>query len=118
MKFRLRTDAAAAGELLPSRVPAGAELTGSLSGIVDLTVVGRFVGDIEATGVVTVRAGAEVEGTVHARAVVVAGKVTGPVVADERIEIVAGGSVAGDVTSPHVVIADGADLHGTVDVLR
>jgi cytoskeletal protein CcmA (bactofilin family) len=118
MIFRRKADAAPAEAPRSSRLPAHAVLEGALAGVVDLAVHGRIVGDVEASGVVTVAAGAEIGGTVHARSVVVAGKVSGPVVADEKVEILPGGSVDGDLTSPHVVIADGADLHGKVDVRR
>lgn len=100
-----------------SRIPADARLEGALAVAADLLVEGRIVGDVEAGGSVTVAVRAEVEGTVHARTVVVAGSVRGPVVADERIEVRPGGAVSGDLTSPHVVLADGAELHGKVDVL-
>jgi cytoskeletal protein CcmA (bactofilin family) len=119
MLFRRRSAASVnAARPGPSRVAAGAELRGQLDVPGDLVVGGRVVGDVEAGGSVTVPAGGEVQGTVHARIVSVAGRVTGPVVADERIEIVAGGAIDGDLTSPHVVVADGAGLHGKVDVVR
>jgi cytoskeletal protein CcmA (bactofilin family) len=118
MIFRRRSENAPAEGPPLSRVPCGAELRGTLCAAADLAIDGRVVGDVEVRGEVTIGAAAEVEGTVHARFVRVAGKVTGPVVAEERVEILPGGSVSGDLTSPHVVVSDGADLHGKVDVLH
>ena len=118
MIFRRRAGAVAADATPGSRVPARAVLEGSLAGVADLAVEGRIAGDVDASGMVTIGAGAEIDGAVRARVVVVAGRVIGPVVGHERIEILAGGSVDGDLTSPHVAVADGADLHGKVDVRR
>jgi cytoskeletal protein CcmA (bactofilin family) len=122
MIFRRRQAPAGPPELVPpfspSFLPAGARLRGNLTGIDDLAVSGRLAGNVIARGQVTIGAGAEVEGSVAGRVVVVKGSVKGPVRGEERIELLAGGSVEGDLASPHVVVADGAKLHGKVDVLK
>jgi cytoskeletal protein CcmA (bactofilin family) len=101
-----------------SIVPAFAELVGQLEGARDLSIAGRLVGDVRAPGELVVTASGVVEGAVEARAVRIAGRVTGPVLGEERVEVAAGGIVEGDISSAHVVLADGAVLHGQVDVLR
>ena len=47
MMFHRQPDAAPAGAVAPSRVPAGAVLEGSLSGVADLAIEGRIVGEMK-----------------------------------------------------------------------
>jgi cytoskeletal protein CcmA (bactofilin family) len=51
---------------------------------------------------------------VTAGAVVVAGRVEGQIVARQRAELLASASVNGSVQAPKVVIAEGAQLQGSV----
>lgn len=56
----------------------------------------------------------DVEGEIHARQVVVGGRVKGDVHAAERAELTSSGAVEGSVHAPKVVIAEGARLEGSV----
>ena len=62
----------------------------------------------------TVAASGEVRGDVHARSVIVGGRVYGQIRAEERAELLASASVEGNVQAPKVVIAEGAQLQGSV----
>ena len=62
----------------------------------------------------TVGSDGEVEGEIHARQVVVGGRVRGDVRASERAELTSSGAVEGSVQAPKVVIAEGARLEGSV----
>jgi cytoskeletal protein CcmA (bactofilin family) len=99
-----------------SRLPAGVILRGRLGGVTHLVLSGRVIGEIVAAGELYVAPGGVVDGPVRARAVLVAGRIDGPVHGEERVELVAGAAVNGDITAAHVVVADGADLRGRVDV--
>jgi cytoskeletal protein CcmA (bactofilin family) len=79
----------------------------------------HFEGQIEGTITVpehTLIVGptARLDADVKARAVVVAGMLSGSVAALERFEIQAQGTLEGTLESPLVQIADGALLHATV----
>jgi cytoskeletal protein CcmA (bactofilin family) len=63
---------------------------------------------------VTVGSDGDVEGEIHARQVVVGGRVRGDVRASERAELTSSGAVEGSVQAPKVVIAEGARLEGSV----
>lgn len=56
----------------------------------------------------------DVLGDVLARSVVVAGKVEGHIRALERAELLPSAAVTGSVQAPKVVIAEGAQLQGSV----
>ena len=49
---------------------------------------------------------------------IVYGKVTGNLLADDRIEIKKDASVIGDITSQRVMIEDGAHFKGSVEIDR
>ena len=92
-------------------------IKGELSGSEDMTLHGQMEGSISLPDhVLTVGPQAEVKANISARTVVVQGIVTGTVAAAERLEICAHGSVVGDVASPRLVIADGANLRGKVEM--
>jgi len=71
-----------------------------------------IIGDITAAGTVTIGEGARVTSQIRASSVVVAGKVTGDIIASERIEIRRTGLVFGNLTSPILLIETGAGLEG------
>jgi cytoskeletal protein CcmA (bactofilin family) len=55
---------------------------------------------------------------ISAQYVVVSGSVRGDVRASGQIEIRKGGSVVGDVTTAQILIEDGADFRGSIDIDR
>jgi cytoskeletal protein CcmA (bactofilin family) len=99
-----------------SWIAAGTHLAGRLTAGADLHFAGRLSGEIAVEGELVLAAGAEVEGPLTARAVFVAGGVRGPILGVERVEIQRGGSVTGDITSACVVLGEGAELDGRIDI--
>ena len=90
----------------------------------------RIVGDIECSGVLKIegvvegsirgprqlllgRQG-EVKGDLHAREVVLGGRVEGTVVADERVEIQGTALVTGDVHTKSIIVLEGGRINGAV----
>ena len=99
-----------------SVIAAGTELRGRLDVAADLRFEGHLIGEICVQGDLTVAAGAGIDGSLAARTATIAGAVRGPVSGVDRVEICCGGSVAGDVTAPCVVLGEGADLDGRIDI--
>ena len=95
-------------------VGPGARFVGDLSGDEDVTIAGRFEGKIRVAEDVKVVAGGEVEGEIEARSVFVGGAVKGQIVASERAELASTAVVEGSVQSPKIIIAEGAQLEGSV----
>lgn len=85
---------------------------GSLSGSGDVRIEGRFEGDIDIGGVLTVGAFADVKATIKAVSVSVAGKIFGDVEATTLVEVHAGGLIDGDVTAPNVTVDLGGKIVG------
>ena len=73
-------------------------------------------GNIRLTGELRIGTQARVEAKVHARNVVVEGRLNGDVSADERVELVAGSTVDGNIKAPKIIVAEGARFRGNVDM--
>jgi cytoskeletal protein CcmA (bactofilin family) len=91
-------------------------IKGDLRGNEDLAIDGKVEGTIELPShQLTVGADGDVCAEVHAKSVVIVGRLTGNVNATERVEIQATGSVDGDVRGPRLTIEEGAMLNGSVE---
>ena|ERR1051325_486428 len=94
-------------------------IKGELSGSEDLTLHGQMEGKISLPDhTLTIGAQADVKADIAAKAVVVVGMVTGRVTAKDRIDIRATGTVAGDIVSPRLIIAEGGNIRGKVEMPR
>jgi cytoskeletal protein CcmA (bactofilin family) len=91
-----------------------ARFVGEMSGDEDIVIHGQFEGNIDIPRRVTVALPGQLKGDIHARTVVVGGRVNGQIRADERAELLASATVQGNVNAPKVVIAEGARLQGNV----
>ncbi len=94
-------------------------IKGDLTGNEDLVVEGKVEGKIALPdNELTVGNNGDVSADVHAKSVVVIGKVSGNVSATEKIEVQASGSVDGDVRAPRLIIQEGAVLNGSVEMTK
>ena len=101
----------------PVNIGSSVVIKGELSAKEDLTISGRVEGKIEVRDhVVRVGREAHVSAEINARAVVVEGTVTGNVNASERIELLENGSVEGDIAAPKIMMAEGAQFRGKIDM--
>ena len=92
---------------------------GELSGSEDLVIEGRVEGKISLPGhLLTIGAQANISADVAAKAVIIHGTINGNVTATERFEIKTGGHMNGDLVSPKVVMAEGSEFRGRVDMGR
>jgi cytoskeletal protein CcmA (bactofilin family) len=102
-----------------THIGASAVFDGDLTCDEDVTIDGQLTGAVyirDAT--LTIGRSARVESAVRATRVVVHGTLNGSISAGERIELAASAVVTGDLSAPHVVIIDGAQLNGHVDMGR
>src|SRR3954470_978705 len=82
----------------------GVVVEGRISSAQDLRIDGKVDGTIDAgKHELTIGAGAAIRANLTARAMLIAGAVTGNVTATERIELSATGSVQGDVKAARLV---------------
>ncbi len=92
---------------------------GNIGGGEDLYVDGEMEGSVELKdNNVTVGPNGRVNANLHARDVVVLGRVKGNVRAVERLEIRKTGSLIGDIITARVVIEDGAYFKGSIDIQK
>ena len=92
-------------------------IKGELSASEDLTLYGHMEGNVRLPDhTLTIGPHANIKAGISAKTVVIMGAVTGDVTASERVEIQASGSVTGDVASPCLVVAEGGQLHGRVEM--
>ena len=92
-------------------------LKGDLSGNEDLVIEGHVEGRVDLpNNQLTIGANGSCAAEVHAKNVIVVGKVTGNVTATERIEIQATGLVNGDVSAPKLIVQEGAVVNGSIEM--
>jgi cytoskeletal protein CcmA (bactofilin family) len=94
-------------------------IRGDLTGNEDMVIEGQVEGKVDLpNNQLTVGANGKVKAEIHAKGIVIVGEVIGNVVGLERIEIQATGRVEGDVTAPKLVVAEGAQLNGAIQMTQ
>src|SRR6202451_4802233 len=97
----------------------GLLVKGQISGEEDLQIDGKGEGSISLKGQrLTVGQNGEIVSDVHAREVIVYGKVRGNLHAEDRVEVKKDGSVVGNITGGRVLIEDGSYLEGQIEIQR
>lgn len=80
-----------------------------------MRIAGRFKGDVNVQGNVTIEQGAHVTGQVTAATVVVSGEVNGNIHATSRVELLETGVINGDVKASVLTVAAGSRMRGQAD---
>ena len=93
-------------------------MKGSLKFNHSLQICGSFSGEIESNGMLFVDEGATVNADIKARAVIVAGTVSGNITASEWIEMPGTGKVNGNMKAPKISIQDGVEYSGQCSMIR
>lgn len=97
-------------EVTRTVIAADVVVRGDIEGPTDLHVEGRILGKVTVAGVV-LEESAEIDGPVTAEAAVIAGTVTGPVIA-KAVHVKATARIEGDVSYATLQIEAGARLSG------
>ena len=97
-------------------IDASITVKGEILGDEDVTVDGRVEGIVNLTRDLVVGKSGVVEADVRAAAVVIHGRVTGNIAAEQKVEILSSGRLEGNIKSPKIVIAEGAHFKGNVDM--
>ena len=95
----------------------GAELTieGKIVGAGHVRIAGRFKGDVQVDGNVSLDAGARLEGHVKASVVTVGGELVGNIENARRVELLETGVINGDVKAGALTVAAGSRMRGQVE---
>jgi cytoskeletal protein CcmA (bactofilin family) len=106
---------AAGGPAKESLIAADVTIEGKIEGAGDVRIAGRFKGDVNVQGNVTVEQGAHVNGQVNAATVIVSGTVEGNINASSRVELLETGVINGDVKAAVLTVAAGSKMRGQAD---
>jgi cytoskeletal protein CcmA (bactofilin family) len=90
-------------------------LEGKIEGVGHVRIAGRFKGDVNVQGNLTIERGAQVSGQVRAKQVVVAGTLDGNIDGAERVELQKTAVLTGDLKAASLVVAGGSRMRGQVE---
>jgi cytoskeletal protein CcmA (bactofilin family) len=107
--------AADRGPAKESLIAADVTIEGKIEGAGHVRIAGRFKGDVNVQGNVTIEQGAHVTGEVKAATVVVSGEVQGNIHATSRVELLETGVISGDVKAALLTVAAGSRMRGQAD---
>lgn len=99
-----------------SVVAQGTIFKGDIQSDGNIQVFGRAEGTLTAKEEIWIAEGAEVEATLQAKRVIVAGRVNGDVKATSRFEALPQGVIEADVTAPSFVVHEGATINGKLSM--
>jgi cytoskeletal protein CcmA (bactofilin family) len=91
----------------------GAVFEGTIAVPHSVRIDGTFKGKIEASEILTVGNSGVVEADIKAKSIIIGGKVSGNIIADERLELETRASLIGDLRTKDLVINEGALFHGS-----
>jgi len=100
----------------PTFVSEGSLLTGDLETPGPLIVCGSVRGDGRIGGALRMAVTAQWEGEIHARAAVVAGKITGKLVVEGKLEVGSTAVLHADIVARSIAVARGAVIDGAMTV--
>jgi cytoskeletal protein CcmA (bactofilin family) len=94
------------------------QFRGELIGTEDLHIEGRIEGTVIMEGQnLTIGQQGELDANIHAQNIVINGKLTGDVLADELIEIKNTAVVKGNLIAPRIQLEDGGKFRGSMDMV-
>jgi cytoskeletal protein CcmA (bactofilin family) len=101
----------------PATIGRSITIKGEVSGDEDLLIEGRVDGSVNlGQHSVTVGPEGKVKANLAGRVVTVEGSVEGDLEGEERVVLRSTANVQGDITAPRVVLEDGANFRGGVDM--
>ena len=103
------------GPAKESLIAADVTIEGKIEGAGHVRIAGRFKGDVNVQGNVTIEQGAHVTGQVNAATVVVSGEVQGNINASARVELLESGIINGDLKAAVLTVAAGSRMRGQAD---
>ena len=98
-----------------SILAAGLTIEGKIEGNGNIRVAGRFKGNINVKGELTIEPGASIDGEVKADTVFVGGEVRGHLIATSRVEFKESGTLVGDLKAGSLAVAAGSKMRGKVE---
>jgi len=107
--------AAPAKSASESHIAPDLVIEGKIEGAGHVRIAGRFKGDINVRGDLTIEHGAKVNGSVRAERVTIAGELTGNIETAAHVELLQTGALTGDVKSTTFSVAKGSRMRGQAE---
>ncbi|MFT3791789.1 MAG: polymer-forming cytoskeletal protein [Rudaea sp.] len=101
-----------AAEKSESLIAPDITIEGKIEGAGHVRVAGRFKGDINVHGDLTIDPRANVTGSVRAEKVVVAGELVGNIDAASHVDLAQSGALTGDIKAGTLTVAAGSRMRG------
>jgi len=98
-----------------SHISADLTIEGKIVGSGHIRIAGRFKGDVQVDGNVSLESGARLEGHVKANVVSVGGELVGNIENAKRVELLETGVINGDVKAGSLTVAAGSRMRGQVE---
>lgn len=102
-------------EMRESIISADLTIEGKIVGSGHVRIAGRFKGDVQVDGNLSLDAGARLEGQVKASVVSVGGELIGNIENAKRVELLETGVINGDVKAGSLTVAAGSRMRGQVE---
>src|SRR5215469_2167433 len=102
-------------EMRESIISADLTIEGKIIGSGHVRIAGRFKGDVQVDGNLSLDAGARLEGHVKASVVSVGGELIGNIENAKRVELLETGVINGDVKAGQLTVAAGSRMRGQVE---
>ncbi|MBB3824126.1 polymer-forming cytoskeletal protein [Xanthomonas arboricola] len=103
------------GEAKESLIAADISIEGKIEGAGHVRLAGRFKGDVNVKGDLTIERGAKLTGGVRANKVIIAGELEGNIESAAQVELQTSGVLVGDVKAGNLTVASGARMRGQAD---
>lgn len=102
-------------EVKESLIASDITIEGKIEGAGHIRIAGRFKGDVNVQGNLTIETGAKLTGGVRANKVIIAGELEGNIEAAQRVELLDSGVLIGDVKAGTITVAAGSRMRGQMD---
>lgn len=90
-------------------------IEGKIEGSGHVRIAGRFKGDVDVRGDLTIEPSAHVTGSVRAEKVLIAGELVGNIEAASHVELLQSGALTGDLKAASLTVASGSRMRGQAD---
>ena len=102
-------------QLKESLIAADLTIAGKIEGTGHVRIAGKFNGDVNVQGNLTIETGAKLTGGVRAQKVIVAGELEGNIESAQKVEVLESGALIGDVKAGSLTVAAGSRMRGQVE---
>ncbi|MDP2604806.1 MAG: polymer-forming cytoskeletal protein [Deltaproteobacteria bacterium] len=93
----------------------GVSIDGKIEGDGDVRIAGKFKGEIQIKGDLTIEKGARITAKINAETVTIGGEVEGNVLASSHVELLETAQLIGDLKGSTLTVAAGSRMRGHVE---